>query len=96
MNTDTRTRGRKWMTIRARWLRHHPLCARCAERGQVTEATQVDHITPLFKGGADHESNYQSLCDPCHEQKTREDMGQRVTGCDLSGMPIDPAHPWVK
>lgn len=65
-------------------------------QGIVTEATEVDHVQPLFKGGTDHPSNLQSLCNPCHEAKTAEDMGYRATGCDLSGMPIDPSHPWAK
>jgi 5-methylcytosine-specific restriction enzyme A len=97
MPSATRTRGRRWMRIRERQLRLHPLCAMCMAKGFVTEATQVDHITPLFKGGTDAWNNLQSLCDPCHDEKTREDLGQhRPTGCDLSGMPTDPTHPWSK
>ena len=96
MPTLNRTRGRKWQRIRERQLRLHPLCARCVENGFVTVATEVDHIVPLYKGGTDAWANLQSLCDPCHKDKTAEDMGQRSGGCDLSGMPTDPAHPWSK
>jgi 5-methylcytosine-specific restriction protein A len=64
--------------------------------GFVTEATQVDHIRPLFKGGTDAWANLQSLCEPCHAEKTREDLGQPAAGCDLSGMPNDPGHPWAR
>jgi 5-methylcytosine-specific restriction protein A len=90
-----RTRGRRLQRIRERQLRLHPLCARCMANGFVTEATQVDHIVPLFKGGTDAWHNLQSLCEPCHEEKTREDMGQSIGGCDESGMPTDPRHPWA-
>ena len=89
-----RTRGRKWQRIRARQLRHHPLCAVCMEQGLVTQATEVDHITPLDQGGTDHEDNLQSLCTPCHVVKTQHEQGNRITGCDASGLPLDPNHPW--
>ncbi|MGF6981409.1 5-methylcytosine-specific restriction protein A [Paraburkholderia atlantica] len=95
MTATPRTRGRRWQRIRARQLRLHPLCARCLTKGFVTEATEVDHIMPLFKGGTDAWQNLQSLCDPCHVEKTREDIERRSGGCDLSGMPNDPAHPWA-
>jgi 5-methylcytosine-specific restriction protein A len=42
----------------------------------VSEAKRVDHILALVNGGADDESNLQSLCIPCHDVKTREDLGQ--------------------
>lgn len=73
-----RMRGRKWMDRRAAWLRAHPLCAHCAEAGRTEIATQVDHIEPLWKGGADDESNYQSLCEPCHDVKTTAEAKERA------------------
>lgn len=85
-----RERGRRWMRRRARWLAEHPLCEHCEERGRVTAAEEVDHRVPLWKGGADDESNYSSLCRPCHAAKTARDMGyrQRVTiGAD--GWPVE-------
>lgn len=43
---------------------------------------ELDHITPLFKGGPDTDDNCQLLCvDPmgrgCHQAKTRDDLRQR-------------------
>ncbi|MGF6986530.1 5-methylcytosine-specific restriction protein A [Paraburkholderia atlantica] len=95
MTATPRTRGRKWLRIRERQLRLHPLCARCMDKGFVTEATEVDHIVPLFQGGTDAWKNLQSLCESCHVEKTTEDMGHRAGGCDINGMPIDPRHPWA-
>ena len=51
------------------------------------------------------ESNWQSLCQPCHDRKTvgdgrwrRQSWGEqhrrRYRGCDIHGMPLDPEHPW--
>jgi 5-methylcytosine-specific restriction enzyme A len=96
MKPTPRTRGRVWRRIRERQLHHHPLCARCFARDVITEACEVDHVVPLFKGGTDHESNLQSLCAICHAEKTAEDQGHAVSGCDERGFPINPAHPWFK
>jgi 5-methylcytosine-specific restriction protein A len=90
--TQNRTRGRAWQRIRARQLAKHPLCAMCLTAGLVTQADEVDHVLPLFKGGTDHPSNLQSLCSPCHEAKTRDDLGLRALGCDLNGVPVTPAQ----
>jgi hypothetical protein len=46
---------------------------RCASCGG--EATVVDHIIPLFRGGGDEEGNMQPLCGPCHRAKTLRDRG---------------------
>ena len=72
-----RQRGRRWMRRRARWLAEHPLCERCVERDRVTAAEEVDHRVPLWKGGADDESNFSSLCKVCHAAKTAAEAVER-------------------
>jgi 5-methylcytosine-specific restriction enzyme A len=72
-----RIRGRKLQTVRTRVLRRQPLCVSCLRRGRVAAALEVDHVTPLSKGGSDHETNMQGLCRACHEQKTASDMRYR-------------------
>ena len=73
-----RTRGSVWMARRARWLSGSPLCVMCEAEGRITEAKEVDHIQRLDAGGADDESNYQSLCVAHHKAKTkREASGPR-------------------
>ncbi len=92
-----RIRGWKGQAIRAKWLRWHPLCAMCEPLGRVTVATEVDHRVPLFKGGADDDSNRQSLCTECHIEKTRADKGHDAKvgkGCDASGWPTGRGHSW--
>jgi 5-methylcytosine-specific restriction endonuclease McrA len=42
---------------------------------RVTLGTDVDHIKPLAKGGADDESNLQTLCSECHQKKSIRDRG---------------------
>ena len=62
----------KWRNARARFLRKHPLCIKCKEKGKLTPATVVDHIIPprgdpiLFWD----ENNWQPLCRDCHGEKT--------------------------
>ena len=72
-----RTRGSKWVKIRAKWFRDHQLCVMCEAKGLTRPATQLDHIIPLIDGGKDDESNYQSLCEPCHKDKTAEEARGR-------------------
>jgi 5-methylcytosine-specific restriction protein A len=66
-----------------------PLCAHCFKLGKITAATVVDHIIALSKGGADIDTNTQSLCDPCHEAKTALDLGYKSKQqIGLDGWPI--------
>ena len=43
----------------------------------VTPAVEVDHRIPLWKGGADDESNYASACRECHALKTEAEARER-------------------
>lgn len=85
-----RKRGRAAVRARARHLAREPLCRRCKARGFLTVAEVVDHIVPLALGGSDHDRNKQSLCKPCHDDKTAEDFGKRSrTAIGLDGYPED-------
>jgi hypothetical protein len=56
----------------------------------------------MREGGAPFDMlNLQSVCGAHHSMKTRaEQLGiepsTRIKGASVSGMPIDPAHPWNK
>ena len=75
-----RTRGRKLQARRIAWLRVHPLCGECHAQGRVTAGQEVDHCIPLWAGGADDETNYQTLCKPHHAEKTKREAGERARG----------------
>ena len=71
-------RSGQWQALRRQQLTLQPLCAECLKRGVYTLASEVDHVVPhrnderLFYDPL----NLQSLCHPCHSQKTaREDGG---------------------
>jgi len=63
-----------WRKQRNRRLDAEPLCRHCAARGFITPAVEVDHIKPKALGGDDAWDNTQSLCKPCHRDKTRQDI----------------------
>jgi hypothetical protein len=69
----------------------------------VRIANVVDHIIP-HRGDMElfwDESNWQSMCEPCHNRKTASEDGAfgnpsrpMIGGCDSSGMPKHKDHPW--
>lgn len=63
-----------WRRLRDRRIDAEPLCRHCSARGLVTPAVEVDHIKPKALDGKDEWDNTQSLCKPCHVEKTREDV----------------------
>jgi len=77
-DAPARLSGRKGQQRRARWLSNQPLCVMCQREGFVTLGEAVDHVVPLAKGGADDESNLQTLCHAHHQDKSIRDKGQRV------------------
>ncbi|WP_426994464.1 HNH endonuclease [Methylomonas sp. CM2] len=65
-----------WKELRARRLSIEPLCRKCASRGVVVEGSVVDHVEP-FDSINDPRAldlgNTQTLCESCHNSKTRYD-----------------------
>lgn len=86
MSVD-RIRGRKLQRIRAEHFRKHPLCVRCVAHGKLSLATELDHIKPLCRGGADEPWNRHGLCSKCHVAKTRDDFGHQGS--------VDPHESWL-
>ena len=50
------------------------------ERGFVPRRSlwELDHIVPLVDGGSHDPSNLQTLCTPCHKNKTAQEARQRA------------------
>ena len=88
---------KRWREIRAAVLAAEPLCRMCVADGDVTVATICDHIEPHRGDEAKFWAGpFQPLCKPHHDiTKQREEANGYQAGCDGSGMPIDPAHPWA-
>jgi 5-methylcytosine-specific restriction protein A len=76
-----RLRGQAAVDRRARWLRAHPLCVQCQAQGVTTAGQVVDHITPLWQGGADdYGTNGQTLCNEHHDAKSAKEAALRARG----------------
>ena len=63
--------GHRWQALRLLVLRAQPACVVCG-----AEATDVDHIVPKSRGGADAVDNLQPLCHACHTKKTNKERQQ--------------------
>lgn len=78
----------KWQKASKAFLCQNPWCIECKKKNKRVPATLVDHIIP-HKGNKQlfwDRSNWQGLCEPCHNIKTaREDGG--------FGNPVTSPHP---
>jgi len=74
--SQQRMTGRRLQARRLRVWSRDPYCAGCGELTRFPDGFQLDHIVALANGGEDTEGNCQVLCHPCHEAKTRRDLGQ--------------------
>ena len=72
----------RWTKVRNAYIKQHVLCVHCRQAGRLTEATEVDHIIPVQvdPNRMYDESNWQSLCKPCHTAKTNRDRMQYDLG----------------
>lgn len=70
----------RWRRLRLLVLRAEPLCRECGTEGRVTPAADVDHITPLRRGGTNDRRNLQPLCHSCHSRKTQAETTSGATG----------------
>lgn len=61
-----------WRKERDNFLREHPLCEKCLEKGKITPAQDIHHKKSPFKNGEINwnllydENNLMSLCKECH------------------------------
>lgn len=64
------SRGRAWRKTRAQILsRDNNECQYCG-----AQATTVDHVIPVAKGGTDEHSNLQAACARCNYSKHDKDV----------------------
>lgn len=74
-----RLTGNSLYAIQKRFERHTPrLCVHCATLGMVSYGNELDHIVPLWQGGAESDLNRQWLCDVHHREKTSMEANQRA------------------
>lgn len=54
------------------------ICQPCLRHGIVHVGHAVDHIVPRERGGTEHDSNLQCICQPAHQAKTDSEKRGRV------------------
>lgn len=75
-----RLTGNSLYAIQKRFERNNPrLCAECARIGSVGFGAELDHIVPLWQGGAESDLNRQWLCGVHHREKTAAEATQRAS-----------------
>lgn len=100
---QSRGYGAAWDRLRVAVLRRDAgICQCCLKLGRITLANEVDHIRNKAQGGSDDMDNLQAICRACHAAKTAAESAaargadlKPSPACTASGIPIDPAHPWV-
>ncbi|HET7255576.1 MAG TPA: HNH endonuclease signature motif containing protein [Xanthobacteraceae bacterium] len=92
---DARLRGRAGQRQRKRRLaRTNGLCEECLKLGRYVEATIVNHVIPLARGGEDVDENTENLCARHDEIATAKQFGRKVTvAVDAGGWPTDQVAP---
>lgn len=66
--------GSRWQRYREIYLQQHPACVKCQAAGRAmrSQEREVDHIIP-HRGDQKlfwDPDNHQTLCKPCHSEKT--------------------------
>ena len=83
-----------WRKLRNQALRRdRARCIQCGSRERLT----VNHIEPVqaHPERAWQLANLETLCAACDNAHHREKgHGGQPFGCDETGRPLDPAHPW--
>lgn len=70
-----------WRKLARAHKRANPLCVRCKEKGMITPVTDTDHIKAVRDGGDPLAwDNLQSLCKPCHLDKSNTERKNRRKG----------------
>ena len=71
-----------------------PYCVRCGVKANIVDHKIQHKGDPVL--GYDP-GNLQSMCKQDHDSyKQRLEKSGKVLGCDITGRPTDPNHPWNK
>lgn len=66
--TTKRRYGKNWKIIRDAYVKKHPFCELCFQKGVLVPVEEVHHILPLAEGGTNDKDNLISLCKSCHSR----------------------------
>lgn len=94
-----------WRRLRTAKLAASPICEVCVRRDRIELANTVDHVVSIASGGDAFPplEGLMSMCASCHAVKTNAVDNPQAAGgqppivfkgADVSGLPIDPGHPF--
>jgi 5-methylcytosine-specific restriction endonuclease McrA len=69
-------KSKQWTKLSYSYRLNHPICEWCERRGLYVPVAVVDHKTPIRVDWSRRydETNLQSLCASCHNEKSRDDV----------------------
>ncbi len=71
----------EWRKLRESYLKQHPVCEECLNKGKVTPAEDIHHRISPFKNGECNKAlfldynNLQALCKRCHAEHHNKEQG---------------------
>ena len=71
----------EWRKLRESYLKQHPVCEECLNKGKVTPAEDIHHSISPFKNGECNKAlfldynNLQALCKQCHSSIHNKEQG---------------------
>lgn len=71
----------EWRKLRESYLKQHPVCEECLNKGKVTPAEDIHHRITPFKNGECNKAlfldynNLQALCKRCHAEHHNKEQG---------------------
>lgn len=79
-----------WRNLRVAYMRDHPLCERCLEKGIAKPAEEVHHIRFFESGKTEqdkwffllNENNLMSVCRECHQKIHAYAKKYNLNECD--------------
>ena len=96
---DTVYNTQRWRNVRKQYLLRNPLCIECLHEGTTKEATVLDHIIPISKGGDSWDNNnFQALCAIHHNRKTMttDRQSQQATVNVVFGPPCSGKSTYIQ
>lgn len=71
----------EWRKLRESYMKQHPVCEECLNKGKITPATSVHHKTSPFKNGNCNKAlfldynNLEAVCHECHAEIHNKEQG---------------------
>lgn len=105
-NTASREIRRKaynnteWRKLRDTYIKEHPLCEDCLDKGKVVPAEDVHHIRSPFQNGECNKAllldynNLMALCKQCHNKRHNPNQAPKIQ--DVLKQLADLLDPTIK